>query len=87
MTGILKGIDKIKEVSISTLVFYYIIGLPLMYIFAFNLNLGLSGIWLGFACANIGLIIYFSFELIVTNWKDQAIKVIEKLSEDRSPNE
>lgn len=68
MTGILKGLEKADKVSIATLVSYYIIGVPLMHILAFQLDWQLKGLWLGLGCANLALILYYVYELSMTDW-------------------
>lgn len=79
MTGILKGLGKVEKVSTSTFLLYYFVALPLMYTLSIRANFRLAGIWLGYSIANAGLIIYFSYELYCTDWKSEAIKLLEKL--------
>lgn len=43
--GILRGIHDTKIPTVITIIAYWIIGLPLGYLFAFKYNLGMYGIW------------------------------------------
>lgn len=45
--GALRGIKDVKIPTAITLVAYWVIGLPMSYVFAFKLNLGVQGIWYG----------------------------------------
>ncbi len=45
--GILRGVTDIRYPTIVTLFAYWAVGLPLAYVFAFNFNLGVEGIWYG----------------------------------------
>jgi MATE family multidrug resistance protein len=48
--GALRGILDSRWATIVTLISYWLLALPLGYVFAFQFGLGASGIWLGFAC-------------------------------------
>jgi MATE family multidrug resistance protein len=45
--GALRGIKDVKIPTIVTLIAYWGIGLPMSYVFAFKLNLGVLGVWYG----------------------------------------
>lgn len=45
--GVLRGIKDVKVPTIITLVAYWVIGLPMSYVFAFKLNMGVQGVWYG----------------------------------------
>jgi len=45
--GVLRGVNDLKIPTAITLIAYWIIGLPMSYVFGFTLNLGLAGIWYG----------------------------------------
>jgi len=45
--GALRGIKDVRIPTIITLFAYWVIGLPLSYVFAFPLKLGVQGIWYG----------------------------------------
>lgn len=60
--GILKGIERKELVTYSTLLVYYLIGIPLVIYFAYPFGLGekVYGIWLAFTIVNIVLaVLYF----------------------------
>ncbi len=63
--GALRGIRDVKIPTVITLVAYWIIGLPMSYIFAFKLNMGILGIWyglfLGLTSAAVLLFLRFNF--------------------------
>ena len=67
-SGIIRGLGRQSYGSIYTLVCYYIIGMPLALVLAFNGGLGIQGLWLGFSIACI--ILDFGFALIIScpNW-------------------
>lgn len=45
--GALRGINDVKIPTIITLIAYWIIGLPMSYLLAFKMNLGVEGVWYG----------------------------------------
>jgi MATE family multidrug resistance protein len=45
--GALRGIRDVKVPTIITLIAYWIIALPMSYVFAFKFNMGILGIWYG----------------------------------------
>jgi MATE family multidrug resistance protein len=45
--GILRGIKDVRYPTVVTLVAYWLVGLPAAYLFAFNLNMDVQGIWYG----------------------------------------
>ena len=45
--GALRGINDVQIPTIITLIAYWGIGLPMSYVFAFKLNFGVIGIWIG----------------------------------------
>lgn len=63
--GALRGIRDVKIPTIITLVAYWIIGLPMSYVFAFTLNMGILGVWyglfLGLTTAAVLLFLRFNF--------------------------
>ena len=52
-TGIVRALGKQFAASMTTLVIYYAIGLPLALVLGFKLEMGLRGFWLGFTVALI----------------------------------
>jgi MATE family multidrug resistance protein len=45
--GALRGMSDVKIPTLITLIAYWVIGLPLGYLFGFTLNLGAMGVWFG----------------------------------------
>lgn len=45
--GLLRGIKDVKVPTVLIAIAYWVVGLPLGYVFAFSFNMGASGIWLG----------------------------------------
>ena len=52
-TGIVRALGKQFAASVTTLVIFYAIGLPLALVFGFKLEMGIRGFWLGFTIALI----------------------------------
>lgn len=63
--GALRGVKDVKIPTAITLLAYWAIGLPMSYVFAFVLNLGVKGIWygllLGLTSAAILLFLRFNY--------------------------
>lgn len=59
----LRGIADVKPVMRYAFIAYFVISLPLGYIFAFTLDLGLTGIWLSFpfGLTTAGVLFYLRF--------------------------
>ncbi|CAD8093391.1 unnamed protein product [Paramecium primaurelia] len=79
LSGALKGVNKSTIVSNQTMISYYIIGVPVVLILAYVLNLQLIGIWLGFGLCNLYLTIIFLYVLKNLDWNQQADLITEKL--------
>ncbi|OOG72762.1 MATE family efflux transporter [Algoriphagus sp. A40] len=45
--GVLRGLEDVKVPTIVTLMAYWVLGLPLGYVLAFNFGMGAQGIWYG----------------------------------------
>ena len=54
--------------SVYTLFCYYILGMPLALVLAFNSKMGITGLWLGFSIACIILDIGFGMIISCPNW-------------------
>ena len=52
-TGIVRALGKQFAASVTTLVIFYAIGLPLALVLGFKLEMGIRGFWLGFTIALI----------------------------------
>lgn len=63
--GALRGVKDVKIPTLITLIAYWLIALPLSYLFAFKLHLGVKGIWygllLGLTTAAILLFLRFNY--------------------------
>ncbi|MGE5399584.1 MAG: MATE family efflux transporter [Ignavibacteriales bacterium] len=46
--GALRGITDVKMPTFITFISYWVLGLPVGYLLAFNLNYGVRGVWIGF---------------------------------------
>ncbi|MBR4848481.1 MAG: MATE family efflux transporter [Bacteroidaceae bacterium] len=59
----LRGIADVKPVMLYAFIAYFIISLPVGYMFAFTLNMGLTGIWLSFpfGLTSAGVMFYLRF--------------------------
>ncbi|CAD8090331.1 unnamed protein product [Paramecium primaurelia] len=81
LTGILKGIDRKDFVTYSTLLVYYLIGIPLFLYFACDFGLGLKvyGIWLSFSLVNALLAVLYIILTFTTNWYEMSQKVCQRI--------
>jgi len=52
--GALRGVKDVKLPTVITLIAYWVIGLPMSYVFAFKMGLGANGVWYGLS---LGLLI------------------------------
>jgi MATE family multidrug resistance protein len=52
--GALRGVKDVKVPTIITLIAYWVIGLPMSYVFGFKMGLGVKGVWYGLS---LGLMI------------------------------
>ena len=70
LTGLLKGINKANFVSCTTLVVYYVIGVPLILCLSepWGMNLKLFGIWLENGVCNFLLVVIYSYKLFRIDW-------------------
>ena len=63
--GALRGMKDVKIPTVITLIAYWVIGLPMSYVFAFKFNLGVQGIWyglsLGLGVAAVLLFLRFNY--------------------------
>ncbi|CAK4500956.1 unnamed protein product [Aphanomyces euteiches] len=70
--GVLWAVDKQDIANYVNAGGYYIVGMPLAAVFAFTLDWGLQGLWLGLAIgAGLNIAVYFWF-LCGLNWKQAA---------------
>lgn len=76
--GILRGIQDVKIPTYLSLIAYWVIGIPAGYIFAFQLDWGIAGLWMG-------LILGLSFNAILLTFRffrkvSQSRKLVNELS-------
>ena len=74
-SGIIRGLGLQVIGSIYTLICYWVIGLPLALYFAFGLDKGVYGLWLGFSIACIILDLGFLMIIECPNWTKLANKI------------
>lgn len=74
-SGIIRGLGLQVYGAIWTLICYYLVGLPLALTFAFKHEMGVYGLWLGFAIACILLDIGLFFICECPNWSKIARKM------------
>jgi len=79
MISILKSVGKEKQTILSILGSYYLIGVPLIMLFAFVFHLKVVGIWLAFGIANYFLCIYNVISINKLDWIKVQRDVLEKL--------
>jgi MATE family multidrug resistance protein len=46
--GLLRGVKDVKIPSLIAFISYWIVGIPVSYFLAFNLQMGIKGVWIGF---------------------------------------
>lgn len=68
--GALRGVKDVKIPTIITLIAYWVIGLPMSYVFGFKMNLGVEGVWYGLS---LGLTIAAVFLLWRFNYVSKRI--------------
>ncbi|GLB43714.1 putative multidrug oligosaccharidyl-lipid polysaccharide flippase [Lyophyllum shimeji] len=81
-SGILRARGKQFVSALLNMTGYYIIGLPLGALFAFQWHLDLQGLWLGVTvsllwCATIGTVL-----CVKTDWNQEVLKVMARLAEE-----
>jgi len=72
LSGTLKGIGKQNAATISMIISYYLVALPLIYFLAFSMNMQVKGIWFGFLMGIVALLGIYLIVLKGTNFKTQA---------------
>jgi len=72
--GILRGIKDVKMPMYISFISYWVIGLPVGYLLGFNLNLGVTGIWVGLL---VGLTLAAIFFTIRFHLKSQDPMLVE----------
>jgi MATE family multidrug resistance protein len=67
-SGIIRGLGRQAYGSFYTLICYYVIGMPLALCLAFNAEMGISGLWLGFSIACVILDVGFCMIISCPDW-------------------
>ncbi|CAG8597981.1 2212_t:CDS:2 [Racocetra fulgida] len=67
-SGVLRGQGRLKTVAAIFLPAFYLIGLPLGLMSAFEFNMGLKGLWSGVTCASICMSIGIVLAVSMTDW-------------------
>ena len=80
--GIIRGLGKQNWASVFTLVCYYVFGMPLALWFGFKSDMGVSGLWLGFAIASVILDLGFYFIIRCTNWARVAYDMTKRMDKE-----
>ena len=80
----MKGIERKEFVTYSTLLVYYLIGIPLVLYYACDLwgygrDDKVYGIWFAFALVNIVLAILYLILTFTTNWEKMSEKIKKRV--------
>jgi MATE family multidrug resistance protein len=64
--GVLRGMEDVKFPTIITLIAYWVLGLPLGYFLAFELEMGAEGIWYGLliGLSITAVVLFFRFNAL-----------------------
>ena len=79
--GLLRGTGHQKIGAVCNLVGYYVIGLPLAAFFAFELKLGLFGLWAGISIALLCVSGLSFFWIMTIDWKVECEKAAIRCEE------
>jgi len=82
-TGIIRGLGLQVIGSIYTLIVQYLIGLPLVLTFAFAMDMGVVGLWLGFSLACIILDAGYLVICECPDWHQISIKMQATIDKDK----
>lgn len=67
--GVLRGITDVKIPTVITFIAYWIIALPLAYLFSFPLHMGIEGVWIGISSGLIFSAIMLTFRFHIRSKK------------------
>ena len=82
LQGALKALQKQVLASRVLLLSLYIVSLPMAYYLAIDLEVGIHGLWTGFALGQIAIIFFYAFLMMHMDWED-----VFKLNRDRKSEE
>jgi MATE family multidrug resistance protein len=79
-SGVLRGIGRHRAGAVMSGIGFYVLGVPLAYVFAFHTSIGFQGLWLG-VCTGLFtmscLVVGFLFCWV--KWKKEAMLAIERM--------
>ncbi|KAG2219286.1 hypothetical protein INT45_011301 [Circinella minor] len=79
-TGVLQGLGRQKVTAITSFISYFIISIPLCYVFAFTLRGGLFGLWAG---QSVGYLVYTLIQtlyiLLKVNWSVESQRAQKRI--------
>jgi len=81
-SGIIRGLGRQAYGSIYTLICYYPFGMTLALVFAFELEMGVAGLWAGFTIACIVLDIGFFFIITCCDWQKISEVTARRMEEE-----
>ena len=84
--GAMKGIGMQSLATWVVLIGFYLVAMPSSYIFAFVLNYGLTGLWMGSVCGSlVEFLIYYTVVTFYIDWVAVSEDIIERLKAAYSP--
>ena len=87
LISVLKSVGKEKIATASVLASMYLIGAPLVIIFAFFLDMKVKGVWLGFGLGGVALLIWNIYTFQKLDWNQIQKDVIQKTGQDQKETE
>jgi len=85
LSGIARGCGWQKLGAYANLGAYYVVGIPIAAILAFELHVGGRGLWIGLICGLFAQTILLSIITFCTNWEEQAKKASERVYSSALP--
>ncbi|GKC18847.1 DETOXIFICATION 16-like protein isoform X1 [Tanacetum coccineum] len=79
LSGAARGCGWQNVCAIMNLGAYYVVGIPCALLFAFTLNVGGMGLWMGIICALSVQVLALIAINLSTNWTDEARKAINRV--------
>lgn len=80
-SGLLRGIGKQHIGAVLNFIGFFVMGMPLQYVFGFTLNLQLLGVWAALALSLfIAALLSVSVIVFFTNWNVEAQKAQERVA-------
>ena len=84
--GVLRGIGKTVHASVITGISYWVISLPMEYLFAFYFGYGVIGLWIGQMCGSIfhALSYVYLVNFHFGDWVSVAREATKRLEEENT---